>query len=451
MTTEQALASAAARALAQKIESRDVVVGVMGLGYVGLPLATVFCENGIKVIGFDIDDSKVSMINEGQSYLSTVPADSIQKCLFDKRLEASSDPSIVEQVDVIIICVPTPLNKYREPDLSFVENTVKMTLPHLRPGKMIALESTTYPGTTDEIIRPLVESAGLRTGSEVFLVYSPEREDPGNTRFNTATTPKVVGGENADALALGSLLYGKVVEQVVPVSSLATAEAVKLTENIFRAVNISLVNELKVTLEKMDINIWEVIDAAKTKPFGYMPFYPGPGLGGHCIPIDPFYLTWKAREFGISTRFIELAGEINNSMPEYVISRLRTALDERLCKGVKGSTILLVGLAYKKNVSDTRESPALLILRKLLEAGADVEYYDPFVPHVPATREYQDLKGIPSLTEEALVSKTFDAALICTDHDCIDYEALLEACSVIVDTRNATRALTIARDKIVLA
>ena len=405
----------------------------------------------MSVVGFDVDEKKVSLLNEGKSYLSTVSSEAVQECIAENRLKASSDPSFAESVDVIIICVPTPLNKYREPDLSFVENTVKLTLAHLRPGTLIALESTTYPGTTEEIVRPLVESVGLKTGRDIFLVYSPEREDPGNKHFSTSTTPKVVGGENEDALALGSLLYGRVVDQVVPVSSLATAEAVKLTENIFRAVNISLVNELKVTFEKMDINIWEVIDAAKTKPFGYMPFYPGPGLGGHCIPIDPFYLTWKAREFGVSTRFIELAGEINNSMPDYVISRMRAALDDRLGKGLKGSAILLVGLAYKKNVSDTRESPALLLLRKLMEAGADVEYYDPHVPMVPTTREYQDLKGIQSLSEESLTSKTFDAALVCTDHDCIDYEALFEACSVIVDTRNATREITTARDKIVLA
>jgi UDP-N-acetyl-D-glucosamine dehydrogenase len=328
---------------------------------------------------------------------------------------------------------------------------MKLALPYLKKGHIVSLESTTYPGTTDEIIRPLVDSTGLKAGEEVFLIYSPEREDPGNKDFTTSTTPKVVGGENPDALGLGCLLYELVVDQVVPVSSLATAEAVKLTENIFRAVNISLVNELKVTFEKMGINIWEVIDAAKTKPFGFMPFYPGPGLGGHCIPIDPFYLTWKAREFGVATRFIELAGEINNTMPDYVISRLREALDDKLCKGVKQSKILLIGLAYKKNVDDTRESPALLILRKLREIGANVEFYDPYVASIPKTREYPELTGLKSISDDEYQNGSFDAALICTDHDSVDYSKLFKTCELVVDTRNATKNVADGRDKIVWA
>ena len=373
--------SPVAEQLADRINEKDVVIGIMGLGYVGLPLAMAFCNKGIAVVGFDIDEEKARQINQGESYLKTVDsqavADSVDKGLF----RATSSPEAIADVDVIVICVPTPLNKYREPDLSYVEKTVALAAKYLKKGQIVSLESTTYPGTTDEVIRPVIEATGLKSGEDVFLVYSPEREDPGNTRFSTSTTPKIVGGESDDALRLGCMVYQLVVDQVVPVSSLATAEAVKLTENIFRAVNISLVNELKVTFEKMGINIWEVIDAAKTKPFGFMPFYPGPGLGGHCIPIDPFYLTWKAREYGVATRFIELAGEINNSMPDYVVTRLREALDENLSKGLNGSKVLLVGVAYKKNVDDTRDSPALLILRRLKEAGAQVDLGTAGQPH----------------------------------------------------------------------
>lgn len=440
-----------AQANATKIESKQIVVGIMGLGYVGLPLAIAFSQRGVKVVGFDIDKPKIDTIRNGGSYLNTVSSSAVAEAVQSELFSPTNDPSFVASVDVVIICVPTPLNKYREPDLSYVENTIKQVVPYLKPGHVVSLESTTYPGTTDEVIRPLVEASGLKAGEEVFLVYSPEREDPGNKDYTTSTTPKIVGGENSDALRLGCMIYRLVVSEIVPVSSLATAEAVKLTENIFRAVNISLVNELKVTFEKMGINIWEVIDAAKTKPFGFMPFYPGPGLGGHCIPIDPFYLTWKAREYGVTTRFIELAGEINNSMPDYVIMRTREALDQRLKKGLNQSKILLVGLAYKKNVDDTRESPALLIFKKLVSANARVEFYDPYVATIPETRGYPELAGLRSISDADFRSQQYDAALICTDHDSVDYRALFGTCGIVVDTRNATGKISDHRDKIVLA
>ncbi|GHF25456.1 UDP-N-acetyl-D-glucosamine dehydrogenase [Kordiimonas sediminis] len=440
-----------AQELLKKIESKNAVIGIMGLGYVGLPLAIAFCKSGMNVIGFDIDDSKIASIEAGKSYIKTIPSEPINSAVKAGLLTATSSADFVERVDAIIMCVPTPLNKYREPDLSYVEKTAEIITPYLRKGQVVSLESTTYPGTTDEIVRQIVEKSGLKTGEDIFLIYSPEREDPGNLHFSTSTTPKVVGGENDSALAVGIALYSKVVRQVVPVSSPATAEAVKLTENIFRAVNIALVNELKVLFEKMGIDIWEVVDAAKTKPFGYMPFYPGPGLGGHCIPIDPFYLTWKAREFGITTRFIELAGQINNAMPDYVISRLKDGIDARLKRSLNGSKILLVGIAYKKDVDDIRESPSFPIYERLEAAGANVDYYDPFVPEIPMTREHAGLAGIKSVTWEDIPSKTYDAALICTDHSTIDYAYLADNSALIVDTRNATKDLTQQRDKIIKA
>lgn len=440
-----------AAATASRIADRAIQVGIVGLGYVGLPLALGFADGGIPVVGFDIDSAKVESIAGGRSYIKTIPSESVAACVSAGRFRATTDFREIASVDVVIICVPTPLNKHREPDLSFVERTAREIAPHLRPGQVLSLESTTYPGTTDEIVRPIVEAQGLRCGVELFLVYSPEREDPGNKDFGTTTTPKVVGGENADALALGIRLYELVTNRVVPVSSLATAEAVKLTENIFRAVNIALVNELKVTFDRMGIDIWEVVDAAKTKPFGYMPFYPGPGLGGHCIPIDPFYLTWKAREFGISTRFIELAGEVNSAMPDYVITRLREALDVRMGKGLSRARLLLVGLAYKRNVDDTRESPSLVIMERLLAAGAHVEYLDSFVPVIPMTREHPSLAGRTAVGSDSVTAGKYDAALICTDHEGVNYEQLLAAIPLVVDTRNATKAVAVHRDRIVRA
>lgn len=354
-------------------------------------------------------------------------------------------------MDAILICVPTPLTRFREPDLQFVISTGEAIATHLRPGQLVVLESTTWPGTTDEVLKPILEAGGLRSGDDFFLAYSPEREDPGNPDHGATTVPKVVGGDGDAALRLVTTLYGQVVGDIVPVSSAATAEAVKLTENIFRAVNIALANELKLVYDRMGIDVWEVIDAAKTKPFGYMPFYPGPGLGGHCIPIDPFYLTWKAREYGLSTRFIELAGEINTDMPRHVVRRLADALDARAGKGLNGARILLVGLAYKKNVDDTRESPALTIIELLEERGAAVDYYDPYVAEIPMTREHAPLAGRRSVEWNPTALSDYDAAFICTDHDDVNYAELVAHSRLVVDTRNATRDVPEYRERIVKA
>jgi len=443
--------SRVAQDLLDKIERREALVAIIGLGYVGLPLAISFAMQGVRVVGFDVDQKKVNHLNASRTYIKTIPEEMVAKAVQTGRLSASSDISVVTAADAIVICVPTPLNKNREPDLSYVSGTAEMLVPYLRKGQMVSLESTTYPGTTDEVMRPILAKSGLEIGTDIFLVYSPEREDPGNQSFSTSTTPKVVGGENGDALTVGCALYAQVVEKVVPVANLATAEAVKLTENIFRAVNIALVNELKVTYERMGIDVWDVIEAAKTKPFGYMPFYPGPGLGGHCIPIDPFYLTWKAREYGIATRFIELAGEINNAMPDYVIRRLKDALDERSGRGLNGARILLVGMAYKKNVDDTRESPSLHILEALVDRGARVDYLDPFVKVVPPTRRRPELAGRETIAEADIEKGNYDAALICTDHDAIDYQHLVSSSKLVVDTRNATKNVTTNTDRIVKA
>lgn len=440
-----------ADALRQRIQSRQVVIGIVGMGYVGLPLALSFASHDVSVLGYDIDSKKTKALLAGESYIQTISSEQVAKVVKSGFLDATHDISRLSDVDAIIICVPTPLDQHREPDLSYVDKTVASLKPHLRKGQVLSLESTTYPGTSREVILPYLNEAGFNVGENFFLVYSPEREDPGNQTFNTSTTPKVVGGINKASLDLGCALYDLIVEQVVPVSNLETAEAVKLTENIFRAVNIALVNELKVTYEKMGIDVWDVIEAAKTKPFGYMPFYPGPGLGGHCIPIDPFYLTWKAREFGVSTRFIELSGEINNAMPSYVINQLATALDARHKKGFNGSRILLVGLAYKKNVDDTRESPAFKLLDELLARGAEVEYLDPFVPTMPPSRNYPELPEKQSIPMADVEAGNFDAALICTDHDNVNYQALVDSVPLVIDTRNATKNVSRNRDRVVKA
>ena len=426
-------------------------IGVIGLGYVGLPLVKALNAGGYPVTGFDIDREKISQLNAGESYIRMISSATIREMVDGGRFHATADFTETAAMDAILICVPTPLDRNREPDLSYVEHTAEAIAPHLRAGQLIVLESTTYPGTTAELVRPILERGGLESGRDFFLAYSPEREDPGNSKFDTSRIPKVIGGDGPAAVELAVALYGQIVTQVVPVSSLATAEAVKLTENIFRAVNIALVNELKVIYEKMDIDIWEVIDAAKTKPFGFMPFYPGPGLGGHCIPIDPFYLTWKARQYGVNTRFIELAGEINTAMPLHVVRRLGEALDERAGKGLRGARVLVVGAAFKKNVDDIRESPALSILNLLRERGAAVDYYDPYIPEIRTAREYVELSGMKSIewTPENLAA--YDAALICTDHDSVDYGALIRNCRLVVDTRNATRAVHDLRDRIVKA
>ncbi len=351
--------------LLQAITARRAKIGVIGLGYVGIPLALAAIKAGYRTIGFDLDQTRVAQINRGETPIRHLPPGSIATAIGDKMLEATHNFDRLIESDVILICVPTPLTRHREPDLSYVESTARTICRRLRPGHLVILESTTYPGTTDEVIKPILEESGLKSGYEFYLAFSPEREDPGNSQFGTSTIPKVLGADGADALALANALYRELVIQTVPVSSAATAEAVKLTENIFRAVNIALVNELKIIYEKMGIDVWEVIDAAKTKPFGFMPFYPGPGLGGHCIPIDPFYLTWKAREYGVATRFIELAGEINTRMPAYVLERLIEAVDRRLGKGMCGLRVLLLGLAYKKNIDDLRESPSLKLIEMI--------------------------------------------------------------------------------------
>lgn len=426
-----------AETLIQRINNREVTVGVLGLGYVGLPLAMAFANKGVSVLGYDVDPAKIKTLTSGQSYLKTVESAIVSKAVNEHGFLPIGDVAQLNKADALLICVPTPLSRHRDPDLSYVTKTVESLVPHLRKGQAVVLVSTTYPGTTDEVVRPQLAATKLVPGEDIFLIYAPEREDPGNLDFDTVSTPKVVGGENADALAIGCALFGLIINTIVPVSSLATAEAVKLTENIFRSVNIALVNELKMLYERMGIDIWEVVNAAKTKPFGYMPFYPGPGLGGHCIPIDPFYLTWKAREYGMATQFIELAGQINNTMPEYVLKRLTEAMDEHLRIGLNGARILLVGMAYKKNVDDTRESPSFEILELLRNRGAVVEYYDPYVSEIPRIRRFPEFEGMRSIDISQETDATYDAAIICTDHEGVDYAALGKRSKIMVDTRNA--------------
>ena len=437
--------------LLARIDGRSLIVGVVGMGYVGLPLAKTFAEQGFTVVGFDIDPAKVEALNAGRSYIKHITAEVVTKMRECGRFRATTDYDELTAVDAIIVCVPTPLNAYREPDMSYIEVTSEAILPRLRKGHIVSLESTTYPGTSAEFMRPILERGGLASGRDFFIVFSPEREDPGNPVYNTASIPKVVGGDGPEALEIGCRLYGAVVPKTVAVSSLATAEAVKLTENIFRSVNIALVNELKLVFGRMGIDVWEVIDAAKTKPFGFMPFYPGPGLGGHCIPIDPFYLTWKAREYGLSTRFIELAGEINTSMPLVVVQATADALNMRLAKSLNGARILLLGMAYKKNVDDIRESPAFELIELLEARGAKVEFYDPHVPMIPNSREHTALAGRKGVAWDLEAFKSYDAALICTDHDGVDYCGLVKASKLVIDTRNATRDCAEGREKIVKA
>ncbi|OGB31119.1 MAG: UDP-N-acetyl-D-glucosamine dehydrogenase [Burkholderiales bacterium RIFCSPLOWO2_12_FULL_61_40] len=430
--------------LIQKFQDKRAVIGIVGLGYVGLPLMLRYIEVGYKVIGFDIDQSKVDALSKGESYIEHIPEILIQVAV-SKGFEATTNFSRVSEADALILCVPTPLNKYREPDLSFVLDTTDSLLPYLRAGQVVSLESTTYPGTTDEELLPRVESDGLKVGKNIFLVFSPEREDPGNPTFTTRTIPKVCGGRTAACLEVGLALYGQVIDKVVSVSSTRAAELTKLLENIHRAVNIGLVNEMKIIADKMDIDIHEVIRAAATKPFGFVPYYPGPGLGGHCIPIDPFYLTWKAREYGVHTRFIELAGEVNSSMPNYVITKVASALNSAK-KAINGSRILVLGIAYKKNVDDMRESPSVVLMEKLRDLGAEVAYSDPHIPTFPKMREHHfELSSVP-LSRETI--STYDCVLLATDHDKFDYDLIKERAKLIVDSRG--RYLTSA-DHIVKA
>jgi UDP-N-acetyl-D-glucosamine dehydrogenase len=436
--------------LFERITDRTAVAGVIGLGYVGLPLAATIARAGFRTIGFDIDPKKPELLRSGSSYIDAVNSEELA-CLFSNGcLDASTDFSKLAATDIIVICVPTPLTRHREPDLTFIETTARTIAKYLHRGQLIILESTTWPGTTEEILKPILEARGLYSGTDFFLAYSPEREDPGNSRFTTATIPKIVAGQGPEASALVRTFYSSIVEEVISVSSTATAEAVKITENIFRAVNIALVNELKIIFDAMDIDIWQVIEAAKTKPFGYMPFYPGPGLGGHCIPIDPFYLTWKAREFGIGTRLVELAGEINVAMPKYVIGKLEEALDGRQKVALGSSSILIVGLAYKKNVSDIRESPALKIMELLEKRGAKVEYFDPHVPVVPPNREHQNFAGRRAVNASPAFG-SYHGVLICTDHDAVDYGTIVNSARLIVDTRNVIARLGLAAEHVVKA
>jgi UDP-N-acetyl-D-glucosamine dehydrogenase len=431
--------------LIQRIESRQAVVGIVGLGYVGLPLAMTFCRGGFRVLGFDIDTAKAAALNRGESYIGHIPSAEVKQLRAGGKFEATADFSRVKEADAILICVPTPLAEHHEPDLSFIVDTGKSLAPHLRAGQLVVLESTTYPGTTEEVLGPELEAGGLRAGKDFLLAYSPEREDPGNADFSTGRIPKVVGGCTPEALDAADALYRAVVVSTVRVSNARTAEAVKLLENIFRGVNIALVNELKLIYTKMGIDIWEVIEAAKTKPFGFMPFYPGPGLGGHCIPIDPFYLTWKAREYGVSTRFIELAGEINTAMPAHVVGALMNVLNDQ-GRALKGARVLVLGVAYKPNVGDPRESPGLTLIDLLQERGAEVDYSDPFVPALPRTRKYDLALKSVAMTAQSLAS--YDAVLIATAHDAFDYSFIVQHARLVLDTRNATKNVKTGRDKI---
>ena len=426
------------------LQTRAARVGIIGLGYVGLPLAMAVARAGFTVTGFDTDPSKIAAVVARQSYIEAVPTAILAAEVDAGRFAATADFDAFGGCDVIVICVPTPLTKHREPDLSYVTRTCEDIAKTLRPGQLIVLESTTYPGTTDGPVKRRLEATGLRSGHDFWLGFSPEREDPGNRAYDTSTIPKVIAGDGKPAGELMQAFYGAVVQTTVPVSSTATAEAVKLTENVFRAVNIALVNELKVIYEAMGVDIWEVIDAAKTKPFGFMPFYPGPGLGGHCIPIDPFYLTWKSREFDLTTRFIELAGEINSAMPRHVVSRLAEALDMRRGMALSRSKVLVIGLAYKKNVPDIRESPSLKLIELIEDRGGVAAYHDPFVAQIPKTRAYGALMGRASVVLDQAAVSAYDAVLIATDHDGVDYASLAEWAPLIIDTRNvfARRGIT---------
>jgi UDP-N-acetyl-D-glucosamine dehydrogenase len=426
-------------------------VGIIGLGYVGLPLACLFAEKQFQVTGYDIDPEKAKRIRQGRSYIGHIPNRRLHPLVKSGFLSATHDFTSLAEQDCIIACVPTPLNKYRQPDLTYVCATAEIIGSHLKRGQLIVFESTTYPGTNKEIIEPILEKSGLKAGKDFFLAYSPEREDPGNKEFSTASIPKIVGADHPKARWMALRLYGKIIQQTVAVRNAATAEAVKLTENVFRAVNIALVNELKVIYESMGIDIWEVIEAAKTKPFGFMPFYPGPGWGGHCIPIDPFYLTWKAREFGHHTRFIELAGEINTQMPHRVVARLAEALSLRKKKSLKGAKILLIGLAYKKNVDDMRESPALVVWEELEHGEAHVQYHDPLIPTVKPSREHPELKGRKSRALTKTLLRQADAVLIVTDHDQVDYNLIAKEADLVIDTRNVMARMGLRGRSIVKA
>jgi UDP-N-acetyl-D-glucosamine dehydrogenase len=448
MTLQLAAPRTLADDLAARIAERTARVAVVGLGYVGLPLAETFAWAGYPVLGFDVDEEKVAKLHRGESYIGHICADRVAELVGGGRFEADTDPSRFVEADAIIICVPTPLGEAREPDLSYIVRTGEMLRPHLRQGQLVVLESTTYPGTTEDVLRPLLEESGLRAGRDFFLAYSPEREDPGNRDFATRNIPKVVGGFDDASLRLAVALYEPVVDGVVPVSGTRVAEACKILENTYRAVNIALVNELKSVLTAMGIDVWEVIAAAKTKPFGFQAFYPGPGLGGHCIPIDPFYLTWAARKYGLNTRFIELAGEVNTAMPRYVVDRTAEALNDD-GKAVRGSRVCVLGVAYKKDVDDPRESPAFEIMEMLEGRGAVVSYSDPHVPALPRMRRHALRLESRALTAEFLAAQ--DCVLVVTDHSAFDYDFIVRHSRLVVDTRNATAGRAAGDGRIVKA
>ncbi len=421
----------------ENINKKSKNIAIIGLGYVGLPLALTFAETGFKVIGIDIDQKKINELNQNRSYLRHIHSSRIEKVISSKNLIPTLDFALVKSCIAIILCVPTPLSKNREPNLEYITKTLTSLKPYLKKGQLLSLESTTYPGTTEEILMPLVKSLGFKIGEDFFLVYSPEREDPGNKNYTTATIPKVIGGITPHCKNLGIELYSKIIDKLIPVSSTRTAEITKLLENIHRAVNIGLMNELKILSDKMDIDLYEVIDAAATKPFGFTPYYPGPGLGGHCIPIDPFYLTWKAREYGMNTKFIELAGEINASMPQYVVEKVFNALNDK-GKSIKNSKILVLGLSYKKNIDDIRESPSLEIMDILLRKGADIKYSDPYILKLPRVRKYNlEIENI-NISEKNL--NIFDCVLLLTDHDEFPYEIIKNKSKLIIDTRGRFKA-----------
>jgi UDP-N-acetyl-D-glucosamine dehydrogenase len=421
--------------LLDKIQKKEAKIGVVGLGYVGLPLVIEFCKSGFSVIGLDIDVKKVEMLSLGKSFIRHIPDEKIQALNEIGEFQASNNFALTKNLDCVLICVPTPLNKNREPDMSYIVSTAKQISPHMKKGQIIILESTTYPGTTQEVLLPELESgSGLKGNVDFFVAYSPEREDPNNKDFTTSSIPKVMGSDDPTGLKICETLYSYIIKTTVPVSSTQVAEATKLMENIFRSVNIALVNELKMVFDKMGIDIWEVIEASSTKPFGFMPFYPGPGLGGHCIPIDPFYLTWKAREHNVSTRFIELAGEVNVSMPEYVMQKIFLALNQ-IGKSIKNSKIILLGLAYKKDVDDHRESVTFKIMDLLNNNGANVDYNDPYIPEIMPVREYKQFVGKKSVSLENL--SKYDLTVILTDHTSFDYETIVDQSNIIVDTRNS--------------
>ena len=434
--------------LIQRIEDRKAIIGIIGLGYAGLPLVVRFGEERFHVLGFDIDPQKVDLLNKGESYLQSVPKDRIGDLVSGGIFSATSDFSRLAEVGSILICVPTPLTEKMEPDLHYIETTARQVAENMKKGQLIVLESTTYPGTTEEILLPKFQARGWREGKDFFLAYSPEREDPGNREYTTKSIPKVVGGITRNCQKVAKFLYQQIINEVVALSTTRTAEMTKLLENIYRSVNIALVNELKILADRMGIDIWEVIEAASTKPFGYSPFYPGPGMGGHCIPIDPFYLSWKAREFDFTTRFIHLSGEINISMPYYVVSKAIDALNE-MKKSVRGARILILGVAYKRDIDDIRESPALAIMKLLQDKGAKIAYNDPHVPKLQPMRKYHFTMSSKALTEELL--READLVMIITDHSQYDYHWVVENASLVVDTRNATKGVRSARAKIIKA